>query len=94
MDFRSYYLTIPPANRAEFARRVGTTALYLRNIAYGFRQANGSLALAIERETAGAVTVADLRPDLAAAMEAAGYTRAEPTPGIPSRHQPSTTEAA
>lgn len=77
MDFLSFYRSIKPPQRQALAAACGTTPLYLRNIAYGFRQANESLALAIERETRGTVTVLELRPDLAAALEAAGYRRAD-----------------
>lgn len=44
-------------------------------VSLGHKQASPNLAVRIQAATNGAVTVADLRPDLAAAMEAAGYTR-------------------
>lgn len=37
---------------------------HLQNIAYGYKPCGESLAIAIERETAGAVTVEELRPDV------------------------------
>ncbi|ALO46594.1 transcriptional regulator [Pseudohongiella spirulinae] len=47
-----------------FARRCGTTAGQLRQVAGGYRRAGESLAINIERESAGAVTCEELRPDV------------------------------
>lgn len=51
--------------------------MYLRHIALGYRTAGPELAIAIERETDGVVTVAELRPELADALKRAGYVREE-----------------
>jgi DNA-binding transcriptional regulator YdaS (Cro superfamily) len=71
---------------------VQSMSAYLWQIATGWRGRRPSpeMASRIQSATDGAVTVADLRPDLAAAMVAAGYTRAEATPDS----QPPTQEAA
>lgn len=47
-----------------FAARCGTSIGHLTNVAYGYRSCAESLAIAIERETGGAVTVEELRPDI------------------------------
>lgn len=48
--------------REALAARCGTSWPYLRNIAYGQRQAGPKLAALLERETGGAITRRDLRP--------------------------------
>jgi DNA-binding transcriptional regulator YdaS (Cro superfamily) len=50
--------------RDRFAERCGTTGGHLRNVSYGYKQAAESLAINIERESNGAVTVEELRPDV------------------------------
>jgi DNA-binding transcriptional regulator YdaS (Cro superfamily) len=64
MDFRTYYKTLKGPARDEFARRTGTTKNNLNMIAYGGRQVGEALAIVIERESAQAVTVEELRPDV------------------------------
>ena len=62
MDLRSYLNSLSPADQADFAARVGTTIGYLRK-ALSVRSAFGpELAVAIERESGGAVTRKDLFP--------------------------------
>ena len=46
------------------AAEAGTKPVYLRQIAYGHRKPSHGLSKAIERASAGAVTVHDLRPDI------------------------------
>lgn len=48
----------------EFAEKCGTTIGQLRNVARGHRRAGESLAINIERETAGKIRCEDLRPDV------------------------------
>lgn len=48
----------------DFARRCGTTAGQLKQVAGGYRRAGESLAINIERESGGAVRCEDLRPDV------------------------------
>lgn len=47
-----------------FAKRCNTTAGQLRQVGYGNRRAAAGLAVDIERESAGAVTCEELRPDI------------------------------
>lgn len=69
-----------------FAKRCGTSIGHLRNILCGFRVCSESLAIAIEIESGGAVTVEELRPDL---MENWNYIR-----GTAKRPAPDSPEAA
>ena len=64
---------------ARVATLAGCSFRTLYMVSLGHKQASPNLAVRIQAATNGAVTVADLRPDLAAAMEAAGYTRASPS---------------
>ena len=57
------------------ADRLGIAPAYLWQIANGVRQSSHDLAIAIERETGGAVTVAELRPAFAEALRQAGYVK-------------------
>ena len=75
MDLRTYYQSQTAEEREAFAVAIGTSPFYYRNVAYEFRNANDTLALAIERETCGKVTVAELRPKLAEALAASGYRK-------------------
>ena len=75
MDLRTFYRSQTVPEREAFASAIGTTPLYYRNLAHGFRQPSATLALAIERESQGRLTVADMRPAIAAAMDALGYRR-------------------
>jgi len=59
------------------ADRLGIATPYLWQIANGARTAGHELAIAIERETNGAVTVAELRPAFAESLKAAGYVKIE-----------------
>ncbi|MNG34582.1 hypothetical protein D3C84_1210990 [compost metagenome] len=47
----------------EQVSKTGTTRGYLRQIAYGNKTASAEVAAGIERETGGAVTRQELRPD-------------------------------
>lgn len=48
----------------DLAARVGISPAYLSQIKAGVRKASESVAILIERETGGAVTCEELRPDL------------------------------
>lgn len=61
--FSTYWLGLPTEEREALARKCGTSANYLRNIAYGMRNASPKLAALIERETGGKVTRKDFYPD-------------------------------
>lgn len=63
MNFREFWLGMPKADRAAFAPRVDSTLGHLNNVAYGFRPAAPDLCVRVERESEGAVTRRDLRPD-------------------------------
>lgn len=77
---RAYLNSLTPAQQIDVALRCGTTIGYLRK-AISIKQAlSESLAIAIERETGGQVTVADLRPEFAASLQAAGYVRIQSKP--------------
>jgi DNA-binding transcriptional regulator YdaS (Cro superfamily) len=65
---------------ARVADRAGCSFRTLYMIALGHKRASPQLAQRIQSATDGAVSIAELRPDLVAAIEAAGYTRADPTP--------------
>lgn len=49
--------------REDLARRCGTTANYLRNVAYDMRQCSPGLAVALDRETDGLLRCEQLCPD-------------------------------
>ena len=72
MDLKTYLDT---HDGKALAAKVGANPVYLRHIALGYRNAGEKLSIAIERETGGLVTVAELRPDLAAELASAGYRR-------------------
>lgn len=61
--FKTYIYSMPMAARHSFAQACGTSWLFLRNVAYGHSKAGEKLSVAIERESRGAVTRKDLRPD-------------------------------
>jgi DNA-binding transcriptional regulator YdaS (Cro superfamily) len=64
MDLRAYMASIPVKDRPAFAARCGTTAGHLQNVAYGYKPCGEGLAISIERESKGSVTVEELRPDV------------------------------
>lgn len=47
-----------------FATRCDTTPGQLKQVAYGNRRANAALAIALDRETDGAVPCEETRPDI------------------------------
>ncbi len=63
MQLKAYLRSIPVAAREAFAARCGTSHAHLRNIAYG-KTCGEALAIAIDRESGGRVTVEELRPDV------------------------------
>lgn len=64
MDFKSYFMGLPTADRDGFAMRCETSRAHLTNIAYGQKPCGEKLAIAIERESLGSVRCEDLRPDV------------------------------
>ncbi|MBK6414086.1 YdaS family helix-turn-helix protein [Sphingopyxis sp.] len=63
MDLKTYLKTLNPDGREVFARRCGTSAGHLRNIAYG-KVCGEKLAVDIERESGRRVICETLRPDV------------------------------
>ena len=54
---------LAPADRDAFAQRCETSIGHLNNVGYGYRPCGPELCVLIERESGGAVTRRDLRPD-------------------------------
>lgn len=69
------YLKSNRGEAARLARAIGVNHVYLRNVAYGLRNVSADVAVAIEKESNGAVTVEDLRSDFADLLRSAGYVR-------------------
>jgi DNA-binding transcriptional regulator YdaS (Cro superfamily) len=63
MDLRTYFFGLSVEARKTFAEKCDTSPAHLTNIAYGFRKPNPALAIAIERESGGAVTRREMLPD-------------------------------
>lgn len=67
MELKRYLRSLPPEAREDFARRCGTTLASLRVTLYAkqpARRFGAAIAIAIERESGGAVRVEHLRPDV------------------------------
>lgn len=62
MKLASYLKPLSTAERTALALRAGTSYLHLRNVAFSGKSCGEKLAVAIERETCGAVRRWDLRP--------------------------------
>lgn len=62
MKLSEYLKPLPMDARADFAERCGTSFLHLRNIAFSGKSCGYALAVAIEKESSGAVRRWDLRP--------------------------------
>lgn len=61
---RSYLKTLAPLEQAEFARRAGTTIGYLRKALSTRQRFGGALVRQLHLESAGSVSLTDLRPDI------------------------------
>lgn len=64
MKFRTYLMAMTPPDRSAFAKGVGASVGHLQNVAYGYKPAVAELAIAIERESGGAVRFEDICPDI------------------------------
>lgn len=64
MKFHSYYYSLTPEAREELAGRLETSVGYLNLVASGHRRMGETLALNIEKESAGKSTVEENRPDV------------------------------
>lgn len=60
---KDYLCKFTRIERGRIAVKCGTTLGHLTNIANGYKPCSPSLALALERESSGAVTRQDLRPN-------------------------------
>ena len=60
--FRRYFDKLSSPERQALAEQCGTSIEYLRLIASGRRNPKAELAVALERESGGAVTLEDLMP--------------------------------
>lgn len=63
VDFKSYWFSMSVEQRDRFAGRCESSARHLQNVAYG-KTCGEKHAIAIERESGGAVTCESLRPDV------------------------------
>lgn len=61
---RSYLKTLAPLEQADFARRAGTTIGYLRKALSTRQRFDGALVRQLNLESAGSVSLTDLRPDI------------------------------
>lgn len=78
MTFKEFWLSMPVSERRQFAGRCGASYNYLNLYAFGQKPRIGeAIAIAIERESSGRVTVELLRPDLAASLARSGYARVQ-----------------
>ena len=59
-----FWQSLSQGARQRFAKRCGTSANHLRNVAYGLKSCGASLCINVERESGGAVRCEDLRPDV------------------------------
>jgi DNA-binding transcriptional regulator YdaS (Cro superfamily) len=64
MDSLRQYIDSLPGRQGELARRLGITPGFVSQWISGVRPIPIQQAIAIERETAGVVTVEELRPDI------------------------------
>lgn len=63
MNFRTYWQKLPTGEpRTDFATRCGSSVGYFNLIASGHKKAGPDLAMRIEAESAGAVTVEETCP--------------------------------
>jgi len=64
MTLHEYLKAFDKADLEAFAKRCGTSAGQLRQVAYCNRRASAALAVSIERESRGTVICEVLRPDI------------------------------
>lgn len=63
MKLAEFLRPLTTEQRTELARRAGTSFLHLRNVAFSSKKCGIPLAVALERETGGAVRRWELRDD-------------------------------
>jgi DNA-binding transcriptional regulator YdaS (Cro superfamily) len=64
MNFKTYWTSLDGAAKRSLAHSLNTSLAFLSQIAHGHRRCREALAIAIERESAGVVTVEEMRPDV------------------------------
>jgi DNA-binding transcriptional regulator YdaS (Cro superfamily) len=64
MDLKTYLASLSSEQREAFATACGSTPGHLKNISYEYRTCAEKLAIAIERESKGAVRCEELRGDV------------------------------
>lgn len=64
MKLIDYINGLPQPEREGFASRCKTSIDYLRQVAYGNRKCGESLAILIDKESQGVVSMEELRPDV------------------------------
>ena len=64
MTLSEYLKTMDKEGLEAFARRCGTSAGQLKQVAYGNRRASAGLAVCLDRETAAVIRCEALRPDI------------------------------
>lgn len=62
MELKPYVSALTPEQRQDLAERCGTSVGHINNVMYGYKPCGHELAVALERETHGAVTRRELRP--------------------------------
>jgi len=62
MKLTEYLNSIPAGDREEFARKVGHSFDYLRQIGYGNRSCSADIAVALDRESKRSVDMRELCP--------------------------------
>lgn len=75
MELKPYLLSLPVKERETFARRCGTSYAHLRNVAYRQKPCAQELAIAVEKESGGSVSVAEMHSEFADLLKSAGYIR-------------------
>lgn len=64
MTLSEYLKTMDKEGLDALARRCGTSAGQLKQVAYGNRRASAGLAVSMDRETGGEICCESLRPDI------------------------------
>lgn len=71
---RDYLKTLSPSEQTEFAVRCGTTIGYIRKVLCIKGRIGETLALSIERESGGLVSIESLLPEFSLELKKSGYS--------------------
>lgn len=63
--FTTYWRSLSPQEKAELAKRCGTTKGHFQNVSYGLKSLSESFCVPIEAYSKGALKCETLRPDVA-----------------------------